>query len=348
MDAEPIHDNELTLPTPPGAVVLGEDRSPTREEYAAFELAYRHFSRALFDDRLTPCLIVLDSSKPRSLGWYSPRRYIGSVGGEASAIALNPSAFATTSVMAVLSTLVHEMAHHFQALHGKPGRGRYHNSEFARIMEDVGLQCSATGKPYGPTTGDSMSHYAIEGGRFLDAAQALLSESRFTIPWHDRFAYSYHDLVVAPALKDLPPQHPPAEKQPESDPFGIPPIEGADHDPIADHDGGAPGGAESPGPAPIAAPAPPLADMPFAPPPIIGGGSEDGAPGIIVRNPNAPRGGRSTRTCFVCACAPPNRAWGKPSLHIRCLDCDTTMRPMTSGGVGAESTADDAGDADDE
>lgn len=348
MDTELLHDEPLTLPAQPAPANAAD--SPTHEQYAAFELAFDHFARTLFDGRLTSCLIVLDSTKPLSLGWYSPKRFIGKVGGEVSAIALNPSAFATTSVLAVLSTLAHEMAHHYQELHGKPGRARYHNREFAQIMETIGLQCSVTGKPRGATTGDSMSHYAIEGGRFLAAANELLEQTDFTIPWRDRFAYSYDDLVIAPALRDLPPEPKPALPEPGG-PVGMPVSEGADvvTGDAAGEPPAAPAASDDALPSmvdPVAVPAlkiePPDGAVAGALDDAVADAGDQESSKLVVRNPRAPRSAGS-RACFACSCTPPNRAWGKPSLRLHCLDCDTQMLqisgppPRKKGAASDES-----------
>lgn len=81
--------------------------------------------------------------------------------------------------------------HHF----GDPGRGRYHNEEWADKMESIGLMPSSTGAPGGKRTGDRMNDYSLEGGEFLNVAKALLGES-FDIPWADRFS------IAAPVLLD--------------------------------------------------------------------------------------------------------------------------------------------------
>jgi hypothetical protein len=66
------------------------------------------------------------------------------------------------------------MVHVWQQEHGEPGRGRYHNREWARKMHGIGLMPSSTGKPGGATTGDSMSDYILEGGRFQVACREFL------------------------------------------------------------------------------------------------------------------------------------------------------------------------------
>ena len=50
---------------------------------------------------------------------------------------MNPKYFGKTDVW-ILSVLVHEMAHVWQQEHGKPGRGRYHNKEWAAKMLALG------------------------------------------------------------------------------------------------------------------------------------------------------------------------------------------------------------------
>ena len=74
----------------------------------------------------------------------------------------------------VLSTLAHEMVHLWQHHCGKPGRGRYHNRQWAQRMKAIGLHPSSTGKEGGQETGDSVGHYIVPGGPFEVAAHELL------------------------------------------------------------------------------------------------------------------------------------------------------------------------------
>ncbi len=53
-------------------------------------------------------------------------------------------------------------------------------------METIGLMPSSTGKPGGLRTGDHMADYAIEGGKFLQACEQLLT-ANFRVSWYDRF-----------------------------------------------------------------------------------------------------------------------------------------------------------------
>lgn len=158
----------------------------TPEVYGPLERAYDTFNEKLFDGQLPGCLITLQRERRNSYGYYSQKRWVSRSGTFADEIALNPNHFAVTPLLESLQTLAHEMAHQWQTLYGKPGRRGYHNREFATLMGRIGLQASATGKPGGKTTGESMSDYPIAGGKFLAVVEEMLAQG-FTIDWMDRF-----------------------------------------------------------------------------------------------------------------------------------------------------------------
>jgi predicted SprT family Zn-dependent metalloprotease len=101
-------------------------------------------------------------------------------------IAINPAHLGQSRVIDVLQTLVHEMVHCWQHCFGSPGRGNYHNKEWAHKMIHIGLQPTSTGLPGGDIIGQMMSDYPIEGGPFLKACETLITHGSFTIPWIDR------------------------------------------------------------------------------------------------------------------------------------------------------------------
>src|SRR5262249_47443792 len=63
-----------------------------------------------------------------------------------------------------------EMTHLWQHHCGKPGRGSYHNRQWADQMKTIGLHPSSTGKKGGKETGDSVSHYIVPAGLFETSA----------------------------------------------------------------------------------------------------------------------------------------------------------------------------------
>jgi predicted SprT family Zn-dependent metalloprotease len=150
-------------------------REPTSEIYINLAWAYRFFNARLFDGKLPPCIITLQR-KQGVAGYFSANRFGRRDRNHVyDEIALNPTHFARLSDKRLLSVLVHEMCHLWQHHFGRPARGRYHNREWARKMNEVGLIASETGGPGGHQTGDRMGHYIREGGPFDVACDQLLA-----------------------------------------------------------------------------------------------------------------------------------------------------------------------------
>jgi hypothetical protein len=59
------------------------------------------------------------------------------------------------------------MVHLWQQDFGRPSRAAYHNKEWARKMEEIGLIPSETGEPGGKKTGQNMHHYVDPDGRVM-------------------------------------------------------------------------------------------------------------------------------------------------------------------------------------
>ncbi len=159
---------------------------PTRDTYDAFQHAYDHFNWMLFEAELPNCLITLQR-KGRTYGYFHRKRFAREDGKICDEIALNPAHFRSRSAEEVLSTLVHEMTHLWQFHFGTPGRGRYHNRQWAEKMKSLGLHPSDTGSPGGRELGDRVSHYIMDGGSFARAADELI-ESGFVIEWREPLA----------------------------------------------------------------------------------------------------------------------------------------------------------------
>lgn len=156
---------------------------PTQETYSALQAAYEHFNRELFAGALPECLITLQRKEKRVYGYFWEQRF-EEIGGEQKTdeIAMNPQHFKQRSIEHVLSTLVHEMTHQWQAHCGTPSRKAYHNREWAEKMESIGLMPSDTGQPGGKKTGQHMTHYIIHGGLFERVCATLVFEG-FHIAW---------------------------------------------------------------------------------------------------------------------------------------------------------------------
>ncbi len=161
--------------------------SPTESFYTGLNRAYEWFNMRLFANKLPGALITLQRQKS-CIGYYTHSRFKarGAQDRELDEIALNPSYFGVFPIIDTLSTLAHEQAHQYQHHIGTPSRGGYHNAQWAEIMLNIGLQPSSTGREGGATTGPSMSHMIIAGGKFDVAARELM-DADFQLQWFDRF-----------------------------------------------------------------------------------------------------------------------------------------------------------------
>ena len=172
-----------TIQNEPVVFVSYDPTDPTARTYSALIDAYAFFNARLFSGQLPPCLLTLQRRK-QAYGYFSGRRFATRDGTAITdEIALNPSHFAERTTEEILSTLVHEMVHLEQAHFGTPSRGRYHNTEWARMMRAVGLIPSDTGEPGGKETGQRVSHFIEEGGRFARACADLLAARTNMVPF---------------------------------------------------------------------------------------------------------------------------------------------------------------------
>ena len=160
------------------------DHGPTGV-YKSFYEAFDWLNAALFDSELPDVVITMQRQRG-ARGYFSGKRFGQRHGDDvADEIALNPSTFADRTDREIISTLLHEMAHEWQDHFGNPGRGRYHNKQWASKMIELGLMPSHTGEPGGKKTGDCVSHYIIEGGPFAREWEAL-EASGYTLDYQDR------------------------------------------------------------------------------------------------------------------------------------------------------------------
>jgi predicted SprT family Zn-dependent metalloprotease len=144
--------------------------------YVSLDQAYHYFNAKLFGGSLPAVLITLHRHKG-AYGYFHGGIF-SPMGGDAKVdeLALNPSHFHERDQKAILSTLVHEMAHVWQHHEGTPSRNGYHNSEWAQKMMLLGLHPSDTGAPGGKTTGQRVSHYIQPGLAFDVACEAFLAK----------------------------------------------------------------------------------------------------------------------------------------------------------------------------
>ena len=217
MNPQQENRNDQVLGTEPGAVptdgkiwiaqskLIPNFVTPTRQLYEEFQEAYSQFNTKLFGGILPECVITLQRAAG-SLGYFCRQRFVSCDGKQTDEIALNPSHFAERTVIGVLSTLAHEMAHQAQFHFGtkeRPGRAGYHCRAWAKRMIEIGLQPSHTGLPGGKQTGYRMTHYIITGGRF-ERLTDLMVRDGFRLSWSEADAVEpgNNPPVVAPNVDD--------------------------------------------------------------------------------------------------------------------------------------------------
>jgi len=159
--------------------------SPNRQ-YVTISAAFDFFNRRLFAGQL-PLAFIMLQRKAGSHGYYSAKRFEhrGGADLETDEIALNPGTFAQRTDEEILSTLVHEMVHHWQRHFGKPGRGRYHNHQWADKMETLGLTPTDTGLPDGRKVGQLVTHCIVPDGLFALTCRELLAGG-VKLEWQSR------------------------------------------------------------------------------------------------------------------------------------------------------------------
>lgn len=149
-------------------------QNPTVLTYGHFIVAYDFFNGRLFAGLLPGCLITMQRKKG-ARGFFHGNRFGSRDQADITdEIALNPATFAVRDDRAILSTLVHEMAHLWQHHFGKPSEFGYHNREWATKMVELGLVPSHTGKSGGRQTGRRVTHYIEADGPFDRACEELL------------------------------------------------------------------------------------------------------------------------------------------------------------------------------
>lgn len=139
--------------------------SVTLMQYQALQDAYDLLNEYFFSGSLPQVMISLHRHR-FAAGYFAPGRYSGRQGqGAVHELALNPDTFGDRSDLTVCSTLLHEMCHVWQQECGTPGKGGYHNAEWAQKMLTVGLSPVSVDRP-GTMLGYAVTHEIVPDGPF--------------------------------------------------------------------------------------------------------------------------------------------------------------------------------------
>lgn len=153
-----------------------DTKQPTREMYQALQDAYDTFNRDLFDNELPQAMIVLHRKRNANGYFWSEMWQAVTDDQKLDEIALTPETLKRGD-KDVLSTLVHEMVHLWQAHFGKPSRAAYHNQQWADKMIECGLMPYSITNPQ-KQTGQKCSHHIIPDRAFDRVATAFIAEHK--------------------------------------------------------------------------------------------------------------------------------------------------------------------------
>jgi hypothetical protein len=259
--------------------------NPTSELYDSLGDAYVFFNERLFDSCL-PTVIFTVQRKKGVMGYFAPDRWGNMHGNKCHEIAINPSYIANSCLIEVLQTLAHEMVHCWQHCFGVPGRGHYHNREWAKKMIEIGLMPSATGLPGGSITGQLMSDYIIKDGRFFNVYEELKQKYGFQLKWIDRIAA---DKVFDPAFYLPSESSNVSELSNDIEPIVSSNLSGNKTASLQQH---------------------PVNEQTFA---------EIAPTDLFIAAPARAKNSKKKYTCFTCNV----NIWGKPDLNIICGSCNT-------------------------
>ncbi len=138
---------------------------PTILQSQAFETIYGYLNKSLFDNKLPDCMLRFTKRSSKTDGYFTPDSWSDGVN-QKHEICLNPLLLEKGDKQKILEVLTHNMVHLYQHEFYSPPRKRYHNREWADIMESIDLVPSHTGQVGGKRTGDTMSQYPKPGGLF--------------------------------------------------------------------------------------------------------------------------------------------------------------------------------------
>lgn len=155
--------------------------NPVKELSDQLVAAFDHLNRGLFDGKLSRPMVMFTRSSKIIGGYFSEKKWFDENGNAAHEITINANHMVEGDEIQLYEILVHEMSHQWQYEHGTPGRGGYHNREWADKALEIGLLPVSADSPE-VQTGDKISTSLIPGGRAMKSIADMPEE--IEIPWY--------------------------------------------------------------------------------------------------------------------------------------------------------------------
>jgi len=130
---------------------------------------FHYYRKMLFDVELSDCMITLGTDHEES-NFFKPKAWLDKSDKLSliSNIILNPVIIGRKSINWHIA-IVLGMVHLKQYLYGNPGRRGYHNLEYAKMTEKVGIIMSDIGMSVGKKTGEKLLSYIPANSPFEKA-----------------------------------------------------------------------------------------------------------------------------------------------------------------------------------
>jgi len=137
--------------------------NPSVEQSESLIDAFDYINKELFGDQL-PRPMLIFTRNPKILGgYYSPDKWFNTDGKGVDEIAINANSMIQGDEIELFQVIIHEMSHQWQQHYGTPGRGGYHNREWADKVLEIGLK-PINVNDSDAETGDSITTILIKGG----------------------------------------------------------------------------------------------------------------------------------------------------------------------------------------
>ena len=121
--------------------VQWEHQPLAREMHRWFDI----FNAEFFEGALPTPFLQFERARQSNLGHYRPGRNAVGAQHEINLNALHLD----QPLPEILGTLLHEIVHQWQEIHGKPGKGGYHNQQFTEKCAALGIPCTGGYNSYG-------------------------------------------------------------------------------------------------------------------------------------------------------------------------------------------------------
>ena len=120
-------------------------KTQTTEQYQYIYKLYNFYNSELFSGELPEVMITFARNNGAS-GMFFPNKWKDKNYNPVHEISINPDAISNRNDIEFHQVIVHEMAHLWQFVFGKPSRNGYHNKQWAKKMIEVGSMPTATGR----------------------------------------------------------------------------------------------------------------------------------------------------------------------------------------------------------